>query len=145
MTKLHAVLYTKPHCMPCKMTTKLLDSLGMPYENTYYGNSEQTNSIELDSKDIAKREWSEQKVEKLKAKYQITSLPLIKIIDDETEKVLDVWSGFVPDKIKFWNLNIHIRILNHRAIFLMKLMRKAVLTVISAIWKESSQTRGLIE
>lgn len=103
MTKLHAVLYTKPNCMPCKMTTKLLDSLGLPYENTYYGNSEQTNSIELDSHDIAKREWSERKVEKLKAKYQITSLPLIKIIDDETEKVLDVWSGFVPDKIKFWN------------------------------------------
>ena len=107
MTKLHAVLYTKPHCMPCKMTTKLLDSLGMPYENTYYGNSDQTNSIELDSQDIAKREWSEQKVEKLKAKYQITSLPLIKIIDDETEQVLDVWSGFVPNKIKFWNSNIN--------------------------------------
>jgi hypothetical protein len=85
------------------MTTKLLDNLGMPYENTYYGNSNQSNSIELDSKDIAKREWSEKKVEKLKAKYKITSLPLIKIIDDETEKVLDVWSGFVPDKIKFWN------------------------------------------
>ena len=103
MTKLHAVLYTKPHCMPCKMTTKLLDSLGMPYENTYYGNSDQTNSIELDSHDISKREWSEKKVEKLKTKYQITSLPLIKIIDDDTEKVLDVWSGFMPDKIKFWN------------------------------------------
>ena len=107
MTKLHAVLYTKPHCMPCKMTTKLLDNLGMPYENTYYGNSEQTNSIELDSHDIAKREWSEKKVEKLKAKYQITSLPLIKIIDDETEQVLDVWSGFVPDKIKFWNTKLN--------------------------------------
>ena len=107
MTKLHAVLYTKPHCMPCKMTTKLLDSMGMPYENTYYGNSDQTNSIELDSQDIAKREWSERKVEKLKAKYQITSLPLIKIIDDETEQVLDVWSGFVPNKIKFWNSNIN--------------------------------------
>ena len=90
MTKLHAVLYTKPHCMPCKMTTKLLDSLGMPYEITYYGNSDQTNSIELESKDIAKREWSEKKVEKLK--YQIMSLPLIKIIDDEIEKTLDVWS-----------------------------------------------------
>ena len=107
MTKLHAVLYTKPNCMPCKMTTKLLDSLGLPYENTYYGNSEQTNSIELDSHDIAKREWSEQKVEKLKAKYQITSLPLIKIIDDESEQVLDVWSGFVPDKIKFWNAKLN--------------------------------------
>ena len=90
MTNLHAVLYTKPHCMPCKMTTKLLDSLNMPYENTYYGNSDQTNSIELESKDIAKREWSEKKVEKLK--YQIMSLPLIKIIDDEIEKTLDVWS-----------------------------------------------------
>ncbi|PCS05607.1 hypothetical protein RU87_GL000524 [Lactococcus plantarum] len=89
------------------MTPKLRDSLGLPYENTYYGNSEQTNSIELDSKDISKREWSEKKVEKLKAKYQITSLPLIKIIDDETEKVLDVWSGFVPDKIKFWNSKIN--------------------------------------
>ena len=90
MTNLHAVLYTKPNCMPCKMTTKLLDSLNMPYENTYYGNSDQTNSIELESKDIAKREWSEKKVEKLK--YQIMSLPLIKIIDDEIEKTLDVWS-----------------------------------------------------
>ena len=89
--------------MPCKMTTKLMDSLGMPYENTYYGNSEETNSIELDSQNEVKRTWSEKKVEKFKAKYQIMSLPLIKIIDDETEKVLDVWSGFVPDKIKFWN------------------------------------------
>lgn len=80
MTKLHAVLYTKPNCMPCKMTTKLLDSLGLPYENTYYENSEQTNFIELDSNDIVMREWSEKKVEKLKAKYQIVLLPLIKIM-----------------------------------------------------------------
>ena len=78
--------------MPCKMTTKLMDSLGMPYENTYYGNSEETNSIELDSQDEVKRTWSEKKVEKFKAKYQIMSLPLIKIIDDEIEKTLDVWS-----------------------------------------------------
>ena len=106
MSNIHAVIYTKPHCMPCKMTTKLMDSLGLPYENTYYGNSEQTNSIELDSKDESKRTWSEKKVEKLKEKYQITSLPLIKIIDDETEKVLDVWSGFVSDKIKFWSERI---------------------------------------
>lgn len=106
MSNIHAVIYTKPHCMPCKMTTKLMDSLGMPYENTYYGNLEETNSIELDSKDIAKREWSERKVEKIKSKYQITSLPLIKIIDDETEKVLDVWSGFAPDKIKHWNAEL---------------------------------------
>lgn len=103
MSSVHAVLYTKPHCMPCKMTTKLMDSLGMPYENTYYGNSEQTNSIELDSQNESKRTWSEKKVEKLKEKYQITSLPLIKIIDDETEAELTFWSGFRPDQIKYWH------------------------------------------
>lgn len=103
MPAIHAVLYTKPHCMPCKMTTKLLDSLGMPYENTYYGNSEETNSIEVDSPNADKRSWSEQKVEKLKQKYHITSLPLIKIIDDETEVELAYWSGFRPDEIKYWN------------------------------------------
>ncbi|MDN6796150.1 MAG: glutaredoxin family protein, partial [Lactococcus sp.] len=77
--------------------------LGMPYENTYYGNSEETNSIELDSHNEVKRTWSEKKVEKLKEKYKITSLPLIKIIDDETEAEIEFWSGFRPDKIKFWN------------------------------------------
>lgn len=82
MTKLQAFLYTKPHCMPSKMTTKLLDSIYMPYENTYYDNSEQLNSIKLDSQDEVKETWSEEKVEKLKEKYQITSLPLIKIIYD---------------------------------------------------------------
>ena len=45
------------------MSTKLMDELGLPYENTYYGNSEETNSIELDSQDDRKRSWSEQKVE----------------------------------------------------------------------------------
>ena len=78
----------------------------MPYENTYYGNSEQTNSIELDSHNEVKRTWSEKKVEKLKTKYNITSLPFIKIIDDETEEELEFWSGFRPEKIKKWNSEI---------------------------------------
>ena len=47
--------------------------------------------------------WSEKRVEKLKAKYNITSLPFIKIIDDETEEELEFWSGFRPEKIKKWN------------------------------------------
>ena len=106
MSNIHAVIYTKPHCMPCKMTTKLMDSLGMPYENTYYGNLEETNSIELDSHNEVKRTWSEKKVEKLKAKYNITSLPFIKIIDDETGEELEFWSGFRPEKIKKWNSEI---------------------------------------
>lgn len=99
----HAVLYTKPHCVQCKMSTKLMDELNFPYENTYYGNSDETNSIELDSQNERKRSWSENKVEKLKAKYGIRSLPLIKIIDDETEEELEFWSGFQPDRIKHWS------------------------------------------
>ena len=45
----HAVLYTKPHCIQCKMSTKLMDELGLPYENTYYGNSEETKIITFPS------------------------------------------------------------------------------------------------
>lgn len=98
----HAVIYTKPNCMPCKMTTKLLDAKNVPYVNSYYGNSSETNDVDVLSSDPKKRTWSEQKVEKLKAKYGITSLPLVKIIDDETNQELDYWSGFQPDKIKQW-------------------------------------------
>lgn len=101
--KVHAVLYTKPHCVQCKMSTKLMDEIGLPYENTYYGNSDETNSIEIECADDRKRTWSEQKVEKLKSKYGIRALPLIKIIDDETEEELEFWSGFKPDRIKYWH------------------------------------------
>lgn len=43
-----------------------------------------------------------EKSRKIKAKYGIQSLPLIKIIDDETEEELEYWSGFKPDQIKYW-------------------------------------------
>lgn len=75
----------------------------MPYENTYYGNLEETNAIELDSRKEIKRTQSEKKVEKLKAKYNITALPFITIIDDETEEELEFQSWFRPEKIKKWN------------------------------------------
>lgn len=97
------VIYTKPNCMPCKMTTKLMDNLKLPYENTYYGNVLETNSIDIDHPNEEKRNWSYQKIEKIKAKYKITSLPLIKVVSNETEEVLDFWSGFRPDKIKQWS------------------------------------------
>lgn len=79
-----------------------MDEIGLPYENTYYGNSDETNSIEVDSQDAHKRTWSEKKVEKLKKKYGIRALPLIKIIDDETEEALEFWSGFKPERIRYW-------------------------------------------
>ncbi|NMN63974.1 glutaredoxin domain-containing protein, partial [Lacticaseibacillus paracasei] len=45
--KTHAVLYTKPNCPACKMTTKWFDRLGYPYQNTYYGNADKSNTIDV--------------------------------------------------------------------------------------------------
>lgn len=102
MSKVHAVLYTKTNCMPCKMTSKLIEKLNLPFKANYHDNLEETNLIDVASDDEAKREWSERKIEKLKAKYNITSLPFVKILDDDTGEELDTWTGFVPDKLKFW-------------------------------------------
>lgn len=44
------------------------------------------------------REWSQHKVERLKAKYHIQQLPLVKIVDDEGH-LIEYWSGFRPNKI----------------------------------------------
>ncbi|KRL59402.1 hypothetical protein FC69_GL001655 [Latilactobacillus fuchuensis DSM 14340 = JCM 11249] len=85
------------------MTTRLMDQLGFPYENTYYGNSEESNSIDVNSDDEQKRSWSERKVERLKEKYEIQQLPLVKIIDDDSEDLLEYWAGFQPSKIQQWH------------------------------------------
>jgi len=95
----HAVLYTKPNCQACKQTTRLFDRLGYPYENTYYGNSDETNAIDITAADKRKREWSLRKVESLKAKYHIQQLPLVKIVDDDG-KLIEYWSGFQMNKIR---------------------------------------------
>ena len=63
------------------MTTKWLDRLGYPYQNNYYGNADKSNTIDVSAED--KREWSQHKVERLKAKYHIQQLPLVKIVDEE--------------------------------------------------------------
>lgn len=96
--KTHAVLYTKPNCPACKMPTKWFDRLGYPYQNTYYGNADKSNSIDVSAEDQRKREWSQHKVERLKAKYHIQQLPLVKIVDDEG-RLIEYWSGFRPNKI----------------------------------------------
>lgn len=96
--KTHAVLYTKPNCPACKMTTKWFDRLGYPYQNTSYGNADKSNTIDVSAEDQRKREWSQHKVERLKAKYHIQQLPLVKIVDDEGN-LIEYWSGFRPNKI----------------------------------------------
>ena len=57
--------------------------------------------IDITSPDERKRNWSIQKVEKLKEKYKIRQLPFIKIVDDDNN-VLDSWTGFRPSKINEW-------------------------------------------
>ena len=50
------------------------------------------------AEDKRKREWSQHKVERLKTKYHIQQLPLVKIVDDEGN-LIEYWSGFRPNKI----------------------------------------------
>lgn len=100
-TKTHPVIYTKDHCPACMMTKKLFTQLNVSYVDNYYGNVEETNNLEVSSTDLAKREWSEKKIQKLKDKYMISSLPFVKVVDEEGE-LKDYWAGFRPDKIKQW-------------------------------------------
>lgn len=103
MTELnvHPVIYTKEHCPACTMTQRLFKQNNISYVDNYYGNMQETNELDLSSSDKAKREWSDKKIQKLKDKYMISSLPFIKVVDDEGG-VKDFWSGFRPDKIKEW-------------------------------------------
>lgn len=102
---IHAVLYTKPKCVQCKMTRRKMTVLNFPYVDNYYGDCHEDNLIDVESSDEKKRNWSIEKIEKLKQKYHIKSLPFIKIVDDDN-KVLDSWVGFRPDKISEWCLKI---------------------------------------
>lgn len=99
MQPLHAVVYTKPNCVQCKMTMRLMDELDISYVDTYYGDANKTNSIDIQSNKQDKRAWSIAKVNKLKEKYHIQQMPLVKIINDETGELMEYWSGFKPDKI----------------------------------------------
>ena len=45
----HAVLYTRPNCVQCKKTVKLMRDIGFCYADTYYGDVSKTNSIEENS------------------------------------------------------------------------------------------------
>ncbi|MFR0563860.1 glutaredoxin family protein [Lacticaseibacillus paracasei] len=66
------------------------------HQNNYYGNADKSNTIDVSAED--KREWSQHKVERLKAKYHIQQLPLVKIVDEEG-RLVEYWSGFRPNKI----------------------------------------------
>lgn len=98
----HFVLYTKPKCIQCKMTHNVLNSLHIKAVETYYGNPKETNLIDPDSPSPAKAEWSKKKIKSLIKKTGLHSMPIVKIYDDDSGKLLDTWGGFNPDRIKKW-------------------------------------------
>lgn len=98
---MHAVIYTKPNCVQCRMSRSVMEKNHLPFIDNYYGDTNKTNSIDINSNDNQKRSWSEHKIESLKSKYGIRQLPFIKIIDD-SNKIIDSWTGFKPEKLKYW-------------------------------------------
>ena len=81
--KIEAIIYSKPNCMKSKMTKSLLKVF-----------------ISSQSCDIIKNEKALQEAKDLGLK----ALPIVKIVDRNTGKVLDIWNDFQPDKIKYWNV-----------------------------------------
>ncbi len=97
----HVVIYSMVNCRQCDMTEKKMIKDEIPFVNNHYGNEEETNEIDLNSSDPKKRAWSEAKVEKIKDKYKISGLPLVKVLD-ENGITLDYWSGFRPQNLDKW-------------------------------------------
>lgn len=99
MSQLHIVIYGKPNCFPCSMSKKYLVENDIPHTDCYYGNPEETNMVDVSSTNQKKREWSEQKIEKLKATYGAKAMPVVKVVDG-TNNVIDYWTGYQPNKIQ---------------------------------------------
>lgn len=98
----HFVLYTKPHCIQCKMTHNILNTMHIKAVENYHGNPKETNLIDPDSSNQAKAAWSQRKIKSLVKKTGLHAMPIVKIYDDKSGKLLDTWGGFKPDKIKQW-------------------------------------------
>lgn len=98
---LQFVIYSKPKCPACKMSKAHFDRNNIPYSDNYYGDKNKTNVIDIENENEEKRNWSIKKVNKIKNKYKITSMPIIKVIDKENN-VLDVFGGFNVQKLNEW-------------------------------------------
>lgn len=98
----HFVLYTKPHCMACKMTHNVLQSLHANVIENYHGNPKETNLIDIDSNNAHKAAWSKRKINSLIKKTGLHQMPIVKVYNDQTQQLVDTWGGFQPDKIKKW-------------------------------------------
>ncbi len=83
----HAVVYTKPNCVKCRMTEeKLRESMRVKTEHLFTGKND---------------DWSDKKLEKFRQRGYM-SFPVVRIYDDETGERLDDWSDFRIDRITKW-------------------------------------------
>lgn len=103
MSKLHFVVYSKTQCPACMMTKRKLNELGVNYVDNYYGDETKPNLIDLT--DESRREWSEQKITKLKEKYGVSSMPIVKVVDEENNLV-DVFGGLNMQKLNEWSTKV---------------------------------------
>lgn len=85
----HAVLYSKPNCMKCRMTyNQLSKAMHVKVEKLF--DPERQNT-----------EWSNRKIEKFRAQGY-NAMPVLRIYDDQTGERLDDWCDMQKDKIDFW-------------------------------------------
>lgn len=83
----HAVVYSKPNCVKCRMTEdKLRESMRVKTEHLF---TEQNG------------DWSDRKIEKFREQGYM-AFPVVRIYRDETGERLDDWSDFRIDRITLW-------------------------------------------
>lgn len=82
---IHAVIYSQPNCIKCKMTSDRLQKvMRVNHEHLFDGGND---------------EWSNKKIDKFRDQgYQ--SFPVVRIYDDETGARLDDWCDFRVDLIQ---------------------------------------------
>lgn len=81
----HAVIYSQPNCIKCKMTSDRLQKvMRVKHEHLFDGGND---------------EWSNNKIEKFR-EQGYKSFPVVRIYDDETGKRLGDWCDFRVDLIQ---------------------------------------------
>lgn len=107
---LHVVMYSTPNCMKCRITKQNFAKsikndegidVSLNVQDYYKDNIDETNVIDILSEDENKKNWSLSKVEKIKEKYGVKSMPLVKIVDNDGHTI-DFWSDMDVAAIKKW-------------------------------------------
>lgn len=85
----HAVLYSTPNCQKCRMTYRQLSQI-MPVKIEKLFDPEKQNE-----------EWSNKKLEKFR-EQGYSSMPVLRVYNDQTGERLDDWCDMKIDRINYW-------------------------------------------